>query len=309
MTPNSLLEILQSIEQGKITPEEGLKRMNALRADNSIDSGIPEPHIENEIEGTDANSISAEAPPQVPDAIDEASPAPVVEAFQADISPSIDGTTDDTTPIGKTPPDPAEQINPEPQPQAPEVSTPPQEPPTLVSLENNSTDQGTAEKIVGEPVGEKDAEREITYWKQWWLVPFWIGTVITVLGALIMYLGYEAAHFGFVFWLAWFPFFIGVFIIALSWQNRMTHWLHVRIHQKPGEKPGKISISLPLPLGLAAWFLRNFGHLIPGLNAQKLTGAEMADMISALEKAISLENPFYVHINGDDGEEVEVFIG
>jgi len=92
--------------------------------------------------------------------------------------------------------------------------------------------------------------------------------------------------------------------MALAWGSRTARWLHVRVHQKEGERPQNISISLPLPLHLIAWLLRNFGSYIPNLDA---TGLD--EVILALDKT-SPEAPLYVEVNeGSDGERVEVYIG
>jgi predicted RNA-binding protein len=140
--------------------------------------------------------------------------------------------------------------------------------------------------------------------KRWWILPFAIGLLITTLGAVWMYTGYINRGFGWGFWLAWIPFIVGIFVVAVSFQTSRSVWLHVRIKQKPGESPPRISISLPLPISLAKWFMSVFGHKIPGLKDQPLGD------LSELLDHISPEEPFYVHVNDkDDGEEVEVFIG
>ena len=138
--------------------------------------------------------------------------------------------------------------------------------------------------------------------KRWWILPFGIGLLITVLGATWMYNGYANNGFGWGFWLAWIPFILGIFTVAVSFQTSRSVWLHVRIKQKPGETPARISISLPMPISLTRWFMSVFGHKIPGLKDQPL-----GDITEILE-TISPEEPFYVHVNDDD-EEVEVFIG
>jgi len=139
--------------------------------------------------------------------------------------------------------------------------------------------------------------------KRWWILPFGVGLLITILGAVWMYTGFMARGFGVGFWLAWLPFLLGIFIIAVSFQTSKSVWLHVRIKQKPGETPQRIAISLPVPVFLTRWFLSSFGHRIPGLKDQPLDS--YADMLDSL----SPEEPFYVHVNDEDGEEVEVFIG
>jgi len=139
--------------------------------------------------------------------------------------------------------------------------------------------------------------------KRWWVLPFVIGLVITILGAVWMYMGYSTKGFGFGFWLSWIPFLLGVFITAVSFQSSHGVWLHVRINQKPGETPQRIAISLPIPISLTRWVVSSFGDRIPGMRDQPV--AEYSEIL----KNISPEEPFYVHVNEGDGEEVEVFIG
>jgi hypothetical protein len=156
-----------------------------------------------------------------------------------------------------------------------------------------------------EPSAPRISEEELQRMKRlkrWWVLPFGIGLLITVLGATWMYSGYTNNGFSWGFWLAWIPFILGIFIVAVSFQTSRSVWLHVRIKQKPGETPARISISLPMPISLTRWFMSVFGHKIPGLKDQPL-----GDITEILE-TISPEEPFYVHVNDDD-EEVEVFIG
>jgi len=75
--------------------------------------------------------------------------------------------------------------------------------------------------------------------------------------------------------------------------------------KKPGEKPGRISISFPLPIRFFAWSLRTFGNLIPGLNA---TGVD--EVILALGESAHAETPLFIDVNeGDEGEQVKIYIG
>jgi hypothetical protein len=140
--------------------------------------------------------------------------------------------------------------------------------------------------------------------KRWWILPFGVGMLITVLGAIWMFTGYSNSGFGWGFWLSWIPFLMGIFIVAVSFQSSRSVWLHVRVKQKPGERPQQISISFPLPITLSKWFLSSFGDRIPGLKDQPVGN------IAEILENISPEEPFYVHVqDDDDGEEVEVFIG
>ena len=158
------------------------------------------------------------------------------------------------------------------------------------------------ERPAGPHIPEEEMQR-LKRLKQWWLLPSGIGLLITTLGAIWMYMGYSDHGFGFGFWLAWLPFLLGIFIVAVSFRTSQSVWVHVRVSQEPGEKPERISISLPLPIVLTKWFFSNFGDRVPGLNNQ--SDGDFSEVL----KNISPENPFYVHVNEDNGEEVEVFIG
>ncbi|HER40091.1 MAG TPA: hypothetical protein ENO10_02620 [Salinimicrobium catena] len=149
----------------------------------------------------------------------------------------------------------------------------------------------------------EDELQRIEKLKRWWFLPFGLGLLMTILGAVWMYMGYQAKGFGFGFWISWLPFFIGIALMAISFQTSKSVWLHVRIKQKPGENPQRINISLPLPLSLTRWAMSTFGHRIPGLKDQPVE--EYSEILNNL----SPEEPFYVHIDDEDGEEVEVFIG
>lgn len=151
--------------------------------------------------------------------------------------------------------------------------------------------------------GPAQADARLKKWKNWWWIPLWIGVGITVLGGILMYLAWAANGLGFWFACAWFPFLLGVFILALAWGSRSVPWLHVRVHQKKGDWPRNIAISFPLPLRLTAWFVRAFGDRIPHMD--KVNGLDQ--MIIALEK-VTPEQPFFVEVDEGD-EKVEVYIG
>jgi hypothetical protein len=142
-------------------------------------------------------------------------------------------------------------------------------------------------------------------WRSWWWIPLWVGVGITVISAGLMYWAY-AANDGFGFWFActWFPFLLGVAIMALAWASRTARWLHVRVHQAEGERPRNIAISLPLPIRFTAWLVRIFRPHIP-----QPEGVNIDEMILALEKT-SPDSPMFVQVDeGKDGERVEVYIG
>jgi hypothetical protein len=241
-------KILEMIEDGTITPDEGLRLLQALGDVSSIES-----------------ESSLDVPPLEPD--NEAIP----DAFGG------------------------------------EVEIPPKEPPHSTigtDREFEKVDEVLEEETL-DPISTQSDPDDLRKWKRWWFVPLWIGAGITVIGGLLMYWAWSAGGFGFWFACSWFPFLLGVAVLALAWGSRSTPWLHVRIHQKPGERPEKIAISFPIPIRLTAWGLRTFGHFIPNLDA---TGLD--EVILALGDIANTDAPLTVDVDeGENGERVQVFIG
>ncbi len=229
------LRILEMIEQGLISTEDGLRLLNALDGEDSADL-TPEASVPSLVDSDNDAEWEASSDPEVPDD--------------------------------------------EPEPERIEVSS----------------------EQIQDPAGF--SEGRVRKFRSWWWIPMWIGVAITVVAGGLMFLAYQSGGFGFWFACTWFPFLLGVAVMALAWGSRSARWLHVRVHQKEGERPQNISISLPLPLHLIAWFLRHFGSYIPNLDA---TGLD--EVILALDKT-SPDTPLYVEVNeGSNGERVEVYIG
>ena len=144
-------------------------------------------------------------------------------------------------------------------------------------------------------------------WRQWWLIPLWIGLAITVCGGLVMYWAYAVGGFNFWFACATLPFIFGVLVTALASASRTSRWIHVRVNrgEAADDGPKNIRISFPLPIRLAAWFLRVFAPFIP-----KLRDTGVDELILALEDSTSPENPLFVDVHeGEGGERVQVYIG
>ncbi|MBI5933000.1 MAG: hypothetical protein HY867_04780 [Chloroflexi bacterium] len=137
------------------------------------------------------------------------------------------------------------------------------------------------------------------------MIPLWIGVGITVLFAGLMFSAIQNQGFGFWFYCLSFPFLFGVLLMALSAGGRYARWMFVDVRQKPGETPGRITFGFPVPLGIVAWVLRNFGHHIKGLDSPD-AAREIASMMN---KTISSDSPLIVNVDDDDGTKVRVYIG
>jgi hypothetical protein len=165
--------------------------------------------------------------------------------------------------------------------------------------------------IVEEPTSESktsstpfEFDSETKKWRRWWWIPLTVGIFITVVSGLLMFLAYQRSGFGFWFACLWFPLLFGILVISLGAASRAMRWLHLRVHQEPGERPQTIAISLPIPIHFVAWVLRVFKPHIPNMDKTSLD-----EVILALDKT-SPDQPFYVKVDeGESGEKVEVYIG
>lgn len=172
------------------------------------------------------------------------------------------------------------------------------------SQANTSTtgEQPLRPEVVAESYRE-DFER----WRSYWMVPLWVGVGLTIFSGLLMYWAIESAGIGFWFLCATIPFILGVLVMVIGAQSRTARWLHLRIKQAPGERPQRIAISFPIPIGLTIWFFRTFRHRISGLDEVPVN---IDELLTAVRDSASPENPVYIRVDEDeDGEKVEIFIG
>jgi hypothetical protein len=278
--------ILEMIENGKVTPAEGLRLLQALGRDED-EAGL-DPHP------------TALPDPDLALDSDRLASLPATAGDEAEAG-LLDNSRDDTLP-GLLP-EPV--LTPQPVETGPAAGLyEPAGGPAWSGADSQPQDSS--------PAGEPDLEPE-TYVSQppppgagrrWWMIPLWIGVGVTILGAVILYAVQRAAGVSFWFFCAGLPLLLGVALIALAWGSRTARWIHIRVEQSPGDWPPRIALSFPLPLRFLAWFLRTFRSRIPGLG-----GTAVDEVIMALKSSATLENPFYFQVeNGEDGERVEIFI-
>ena len=137
------------------------------------------------------------------------------------------------------------------------------------------------------------------------MLPLWIGVVFTVLAAYWMFALVQDANYGFWFFCAWFPLLLGLLLVTLSAGGMNSRWLYVNVDQQKGEWPQHITLGFPIPLGIIAWLLRNFGHFIPGMDKTNVD-----EILMALSLTEHLDEPLIVNVDeGDGGERVQVYIG
>jgi len=165
--------------------------------------------------------------------------------------------------------------------------------------------EGSFEPITADVYPEDTSLEDLNKLKSWWIIPFWIGVAFTVMGGSLMFWAWSSHGIGIGFIAAWIPFLIGVGLLVLGWNSRTGPWLHIRIQQKPGEKPERIAISFPIPNRFFAWSLRTFGSFIPNMN---LSGAD--EILLALGNYSQGGPPLTIDVDdSDDGEKVKIYIG
>ena len=272
------LKILEMIDNGLITVDEGvalLKSLDQRGVESPALPETPEPPASTDELVFKNDKVVADEPPQ-------ASQPPAKEVGdQESLSADIPSTESVHSQAEFAQDVPGEQQPAEETVHAPQPESAPQE------------------KFTGPQI-----DPGMTKWRRFWWIPLWVGVGITVISASLMYVAWSKGGFGFWFACTWFPFALGVLVMALAYSSRTARWLHVRVHQKPGERPQNISISMPIPLRLTAWFFRTFKGRIPHMEN---TGID--ELIMALEKT-NPDTPFYVEVNeGENGERVEVYIG
>jgi len=138
------------------------------------------------------------------------------------------------------------------------------------------------------------------------MIPLWIGVFIAVMSAWGLYSIQQSAGMNFWFFCLMVPLLLGVLLIALGAGGQGSKWLYVNVDRREAHDwPQNITLGFPLPLGLTAWFLRNFGHNIRGMG--KTNVDEIIQVLDATGKSGA---PFIVNVHDDeDGEHVQVYIG
>ncbi len=138
------------------------------------------------------------------------------------------------------------------------------------------------------------------------MIPLWIGVFVAVLSAWGIYSIQQSAGVSFWFFCLMVPLLLGVLLIALSAGGQGSKWLYVNVDRREAHDwPQNITLGFPLPLGLTAWFLRNFGHNIRGMG--KTNVDEIIQVLDATGKSGA---PFIINVLDDeDGKHVQVYIG
>ena len=138
------------------------------------------------------------------------------------------------------------------------------------------------------------------------MIPLWIGVFLAVMSAWGIYSIQQSAGMNFWFFCLMVPLLLGVLLIALGAGGHGSKWLYVNVDRRQAQDwPQNITLGFPLPLGLTAWFLRNFGH-----NIRAMKNTSVDEIIQILDATGKSDAPLIINANdNEDGEHVQVYIG
>lgn len=164
---------------------------------------------------------------------------------------------------------------------------------------------GTPEEVISRPPEPAGPSFPVlSHAWLWWAIPLGVGVLVTVSSALLMFRILETGGAGFWFFFSILPLLVGVAIMVLALQSRGGPWLHLRVSEGAGSRAAHFTLSIPLPMRLAGWFLRTAGPHIEGLKS-----ANIEAILLAMEGSLGPENPFYIDVDDEDGDHVEIYIG
>jgi SHOCT-like protein len=185
---------------------------------------------------------------------------------------------------------------------------------SLMRALDADADSAEAEvKVVEAGPGSSDARNDAPEFEEvksrarrFAMIPLWIGVFIAVLSAWGIYSVQQSAGVNFWFFCLLVPLLLGVLLIALGAGGENSKWLYVNVDRRNAQDwPRNITLGFPLPLGLTAWFLRNFGQYIHGM--EKTNVDEIIQILDATGKSGA---PLIINANdNEDDEHVQVYIG
>lgn len=136
--------------------------------------------------------------------------------------------------------------------------------------------------------------------RSWWLLIPAIGLVVTAFG------GWMSTYGGW-WWLFAAPSLLGgILILLFGLATYNSPWLHIRVDTGQVAWPQRVSISFPIPIRLASWGLRKWGHYAGSLDATAID-----ELLLSLEENFSADNPIHIEVHEDkeSGEKIQVFLG
>lgn len=135
-----------------------------------------------------------------------------------------------------------------------------------------------------------------------WQYPLWAGLAILVLGMAVVTTAYQHHRVGVGTWLCgWLPLVLGLTVATLAAWARTAHWVHIRIKSRSD----RLSLHVPLPLGLAAAVVRVARPYVP-----QLRDTAVDEAILGLREGLRGGEDIVIDVRDDEqGESVNIDFG
>jgi len=178
----------------------------------------------------------------------------------------------------------------------------------LQKLDQGQIDVEEAERLLMEqtPPVERDSDWSVSEdqlrTRSWWLI-------LSAIGFGFLVFGWGVATLGGWWWLLAGPLLLaGIVLALLGVASMQSPWAQIRIFDNKVSRSHKFTIGLPIPIRMATWGLKNFGHYVPHLDRTDVDEILLA--LDELESNLAQGPPIYVDITeGDNGEHIEVNMG
>ncbi len=145
-----------------------------------------------------------------------------------------------------------------------------------------------------------------TKWKNWWTIPFFFFTLLTILAGFLVFNSYQETKLGAAFWFSLLFLLLMLAGMIVSLLSAKAPWLHLHIKKKGEGKSRNIHLSFPLPIGAAYWVTKHVHGVIP----PHLQDKDIPGTISSLKESFDRQEPIEIHVDDDDDdEEVHIYIG
>jgi hypothetical protein len=180
----------------------------------------------------------------------------------------------------------------------------------LDTLAASQRDEGFDDEV-GEPILEPDQELitpqvqpDLDWFRSFWQIPFFVSLTIFLLSAWGTWVAWQASGtFATVMgMLCLTPLTVlALLAVLLSFWSQFAYWFHLRVQEKDGTR---IAISLPLPIIIIQLVLRFAGRFVGEHQAANLFAA--SELLAALGEQ---DEPLYIAVDDDDGDQVQIYIG
>ncbi len=156
---------------------------------------------------------------------------------------------------------------------------------------------------------EMPTPEEIQNIEKWWRIPWMVGLVLFIGSGLGMNSIVQASQgVNFWFFLLILPLLLGIMILFLTWPSENKPWIHIIIKDSNSKKT-KVKISIPLPMKFTSWMFKFGKSFMPLHISEKIDANSIELIFSEIAEGKRTGNPFHIHVDDEDEDIVDIYIG